>query len=112
MPGSGTRTFNDSDDYQRGLRQSQIELIITSEGTFNSRVTWVDLGRLYLLRCQEDQPRIAYYLFRTGWSASDFVLNRALRRSGDAPICNPERLHSIAAANVCISEHRVLAFGA
>jgi AraC-like DNA-binding protein len=60
MPGSGTRTFIDPEDYQAGLRQSQIGSIVTSSGAFKARLTWAELDRLYLLRCQEEQPRIAY----------------------------------------------------
>jgi AraC-like DNA-binding protein len=60
MPGSGTRTFTDPDDYQAGLRQSRIGLIVTCRGAFKARLTWAELDRLYLLRCQEDQSRIAY----------------------------------------------------
>jgi AraC-like DNA-binding protein len=60
MPGSGTRTFFDPDDYQAGLRQSQIDLVVTCSGAFQARLTWVELDQLYLLRCQEEHSRIAY----------------------------------------------------
>jgi AraC-like DNA-binding protein len=60
MPGSGTRSFIDPEDYQAGLRQSRVGLIVTCPRAFKARLTWAELGHLYLLRCQEDQPRIAY----------------------------------------------------
>jgi AraC-like DNA-binding protein len=60
MPGSGTRTFIDPEEYQAGLRQSQIGSIVTCSGAFKARLTWAELDHLYLLRCQEEQPRIAY----------------------------------------------------
>jgi AraC-like DNA-binding protein len=60
MPGSGTRTFTDPDDYQAGLRQSRIGLIVTCRGAFKARLTWAELDCLFLLRCQEDQSRIAF----------------------------------------------------
>jgi AraC-like DNA-binding protein len=60
MPGSGTRSFVDPDDYQAGLRQLRIGLSITCRGAFQGRVTWVELDRLYLLRCQEEQSRVAF----------------------------------------------------
>jgi AraC-like DNA-binding protein len=60
MPGSGTRTFIDADDYQAGLRQSRIELIVACTGAYKARLTWAELEHLYLLRGQEGQPSIAF----------------------------------------------------
>ncbi len=60
MPGSGTRTFLDPDHYAASLRQAQLELVITSRGSFRARVTWAELHHLQLLRCEEDFPRIGY----------------------------------------------------
>src|SRR6266566_3761633 len=60
MPGSGTRTFLDPDHYAASLRQAQLELVITSRGSFRARVTWAELHNLQLLRCEEDFPRIGY----------------------------------------------------
>jgi hypothetical protein len=39
MPESGTGTFIDSDDYQASLRQGRIDLLATSRGAFNARLT-------------------------------------------------------------------------
>jgi AraC-like DNA-binding protein len=60
MPGSGTRTFLEPDQYEASLRQAQIELVITPRGEFNARQSWVELHNLQLLRCEEDHPHIAY----------------------------------------------------
>jgi AraC-like DNA-binding protein len=60
MPGSGTGTFIEPDDYQANLRQVRIDLLGTSQGAFKARLTWVTLHHLDLQRCEEDLPRIAY----------------------------------------------------
>src|ERR1700732_3779423 len=60
MPGSGTGTFIDPDDYQASLRQVRIELLSTSQGAFKAHLTWVTLHHLQLLHSEEDLPRIAY----------------------------------------------------
>ena len=60
MPGSGTRTFLETDRYEASLRQAQIDTIVTSGGKFKARLTWAELHHLQLLRCEEDLPRIAY----------------------------------------------------
>jgi AraC-like DNA-binding protein len=59
MPGSGTGTFIDPDEYQASLRQARIDLLVTSRGAFNARLTWATLHRLQLLHSEEDLPRIA-----------------------------------------------------
>jgi AraC-like DNA-binding protein len=60
MPGSGTGTFIDPDDYQASLRQVRIDLLGTSQGGFKARLTWVTLHQLQLLHSEEDLPRISY----------------------------------------------------
>ena len=60
MPGSGTGTFIDLDDYQAGLRQLRIGFLATSQGSFNTHLTWATLHRMQLLHSEEDLPRIAY----------------------------------------------------
>jgi AraC-like DNA-binding protein len=60
MPGSGTGTFIDSDDYQASLSHLRVDLLITSQGAFNARLTWATLHHLRLLHGEEDMPRIAY----------------------------------------------------
>ncbi len=65
MPGSGTGTFIDPDEYQEGLRQAQIDLVVTANGAFTARLTWATLHHLRLLRGEEDLPRIAYVSLRS-----------------------------------------------
>ena len=60
MPGSGTGTFIDSDDYQESLSHLRIDLLVTAQGAFKARLTWATLHLLRLLRSQDDLPRIAY----------------------------------------------------
>lgn len=60
MLGSGTSTFIDSDDYQASLSHLRIDLLVTSQGAFNSRLTWATLHHMQLLRSEEDMPRIAH----------------------------------------------------
>jgi AraC-like DNA-binding protein len=60
MPGSGTGTFIDPDDYQASLSHLRIDLLVTSQGAFNARLTWATLHHLQLLHSEEEIPRIAY----------------------------------------------------
>jgi AraC-like DNA-binding protein len=60
MPGSGTGTFIDPDDYQASLRQVRIDFLVTPQGAFNARLTWATLHHLQLLHGEEDLARIAY----------------------------------------------------
>ena len=60
MPGSGTSTFTDPDDYQASLRRPQLDLVVTARGAFKARLTWATLHQLHLQRNEEDSPRIAY----------------------------------------------------
>jgi AraC-like DNA-binding protein len=60
MPGSGTSTFIDSDDYQASLSHLRIDLLVTFQGAFNARLTWATLHHLQLLHSEEDMPRIAH----------------------------------------------------
>ena len=61
MPGSGTSTFIDPDDYQASLDRVPLDLLlVTSRGEFEACVTSARLHHLYLLCSEEDFPRIAY----------------------------------------------------
>ena len=72
MPGSGTRTLTDPEDYQAALRQLQIDLVMLCCGEFKARLTWVELDHLYLLRCEEDHPRIGYVSLPRGLAVVAF----------------------------------------
>ena len=60
MPGSGTSTFIDSDDYRASLSHLRIDLLVTFQGAFNARLTWATLHHFQLLHTEEDMPRIAH----------------------------------------------------
>ena len=61
MPGSGTCTFIDPDDYQASLGPTPLDFLLVSDrGEFNARATSARLHHLYLFRSEEDFPRIAY----------------------------------------------------
>jgi AraC-like DNA-binding protein len=60
MPGSGTGTFIDPDDYQARLNHVRIDLLATSQGALKANLTWATLHNLLLLHSEEDLPRIAY----------------------------------------------------
>ena len=63
MPGSGTRTFLDPAQYEASLRQAHIDLVLTCGGEFQARLTWAELHRMQLLRCEEDAARIGLVSF-------------------------------------------------
>jgi AraC-like DNA-binding protein len=61
MPGSGTCSFIDADDYQESLNGTPLDLVLTvAQGEFSGRATSAKLHHLYLFRGEEDFPRIAY----------------------------------------------------
>jgi AraC-like DNA-binding protein len=60
MPGGGTSTFTDPNDYQANLREARLDLVLTGAGGFRARLTWATLHQFHLLRSEEELPRIAY----------------------------------------------------
>jgi AraC-like DNA-binding protein len=72
MPGGGTRTFLEPDQYEATLAQAQIEAVIVPRGEFRARLTWAELHHLQLLRCEEDSPRVAYVRLAPGLSFVTF----------------------------------------
>jgi hypothetical protein len=44
MPGSGTGTFIDADDYEASLSRLRFDLLVTSQGGFKAQLTWATLG--------------------------------------------------------------------
>ena len=111
MPGSGTGTFTEPDDYQANLRQMRIDLLGTSQGAFKARLTWVTPHHLDLQRCEEDLPRIAYVSL-----ASALVFIGFSTRPDPPMQWGGTKLHqgissSTAAANGSISGRPALATG-
>jgi len=60
MAENGTTTFANPDDYQAGIGDASVNLIITGGGDFKARLTWLNLRRFHVLRGCENLPRIAY----------------------------------------------------
>ena len=58
MPSSAIRTFSDPDDYFAGIRNLQIEGLITRRGEFRAELKRIDLHRLWTHRYAEILPRI------------------------------------------------------
>src|SRR3984893_12784920 len=58
MPSSATRTFIDPDLYFSGIRNLQIDGVITKRGEFRAESTRIDLHRLWMHRFDESLPRI------------------------------------------------------
>jgi AraC-like DNA-binding protein len=58
MPSSATRTFTDPDVYFSGIRNLQIDGVITTAGAFRAASTRIDLHRLWMHRFDESLPRI------------------------------------------------------
>ena len=58
MPFSATRTFADPDVYFAGIRNLQIDGVITKRGEFRAEATRIDLHRLWMHRFDERLPRI------------------------------------------------------
>jgi AraC-like DNA-binding protein len=58
MPSSAVRSFADSEMYFAGIRNLQIDGVITKRGEFRAESTRVDLHRLWMHRFDEDLPRI------------------------------------------------------
>ena len=58
MPLSAVRTFIDPDVYFSGIRNLQIEEVVTKRGEFRAESTRIDLHRLWMHRFDESLPRI------------------------------------------------------
>ena len=58
MPSSAVRTFIDPDTYFAGIRNLQIDGVITQRGEFRAESTRIDLHRLWMHRLDESLPRI------------------------------------------------------
>jgi AraC-like DNA-binding protein len=72
MPGGGTRSFLEPDQYEASLRQAQIEAVMVPRGKFKARLTWAELHRLQVLRCEEDSARVAYVQLAPGLASVTF----------------------------------------
>ena len=57
MPSSATRTFTDPDTYFAGIRNLQIDGVVTKRGDFRVKSTRIDLHRVWMHRFDENLPR-------------------------------------------------------
>src|SRR6202022_5061557 len=60
MAENGTATFDNPDDYQAGIGDASVNLIVTGGGDFKARLTWLNLRQLHVLCGRENLPRVAY----------------------------------------------------
>ncbi len=58
MPSSAVRAFTDPDSYFAGIRNLEIEGLVTQRGNFRAESTHIDLHRLWMSRFDETLPRI------------------------------------------------------
>ncbi len=59
MPEGGTSIFTDADDYQASL-MGLLDLLVVQPSEFRSRLTWVTLSKIRLVRAREGAARVAY----------------------------------------------------
>jgi AraC-like DNA-binding protein len=55
-----TATFANPDDYQAGVEDASVNLILTGGGDFNARLTWLRMRRFHVLHARENLPRVAF----------------------------------------------------
>jgi AraC-like DNA-binding protein len=60
MAENGTATFSNPDDYQAGMGDAGVNLIVTGGRDFIARLTWLHLRRFRVLHGRENLPRIAF----------------------------------------------------
>ena len=58
MPSSAVRIFTDPEVYFAGIRNLQIDGVLTKRGEFRAETTRIDLHRLWMHRLDESLPRI------------------------------------------------------
>ncbi|TYL86673.1 AraC family transcriptional regulator [Bradyrhizobium rifense] len=60
MVENGTATFASPDEYCAAIKAAKVDLFVTAGGEFKGRLTRFKLGRLHVLRGQENLPRISF----------------------------------------------------
>ena len=56
----GTAIFADPEDVRAKVPGASINLVLTARCNFKVRLTWVNIRRLSLVRCEESAPRVAF----------------------------------------------------
>lgn len=59
IPGSGTRRFDDPDQYQAAIRGGDSQYSFLGRGAFRAELTSIEVGKLTLQRGRETIPRLA-----------------------------------------------------
>jgi AraC-like DNA-binding protein len=75
MAESGTFTFASPDDYRAAIRAGTVNLIVTGGGSFNARLTWLNLGHLHVFRGRENLPRIGFFSLSPAQTFVSFPTN-------------------------------------
>jgi AraC-like DNA-binding protein len=83
MLGCGTATFTDPEDFRMNVPGASIDLVLTGRCDFKTRLTWVHVRGLRIVRCEENAPRIAFIALEPGWVFVSFPT-----RHNPSPIWN------------------------
>jgi AraC-like DNA-binding protein len=75
MQRSGTQKFTDADDYRANIRGAKVDLVFSSQRSFEATLTWVEFRHLHLLRGQEILPRVAHVAFEPDLICISFPLS-------------------------------------
>lgn len=78
MIATGTALYTNPDDYRTGIGGACLDLVLTGQGDFNARLTWVRLPELHLYRGQENVQRIAYVSLDPARTFVSFPMTAAL----------------------------------
>ena len=60
MTATGTAVYTNPDDYRAGIEDANLDFVLTGQGDFKARLTWIKLPKLHLFRGRENVQRIAY----------------------------------------------------
>lgn len=61
MPASQVRRFTDPDEYTKSVRAMRLEVVVTLAGRFASKLTRIDLHRMWMQEYSEILPRVAHF---------------------------------------------------
>src|SRR6202048_4912033 len=61
MGESDTLSFASPDAYRAAITAGTVNLIVTGGGSFNARLTWLNLGHLHVFRGRENLPRVGFF---------------------------------------------------
>jgi hypothetical protein len=67
MLGCGTAIFTDPEDFRVNVPGASINLVLTDRCDFKTRLTWVNVRSLRVVRCEESAARIAFVVLEPDW---------------------------------------------